>query len=548
MSPSLISSSVAALVVALFNLLLAGYGLAEARSDRSKLLFAAGPLGAGAFAFAWFISLLDPDSFEAMRTVSGWGALLSVTAFTADAVRELPQLRRRALLLGWAGLTLAAVLATLLLRDRLEGLELTVLLPRLVLLPAAAVAITARLLLWSGPAATHAFRRHAAVAAVIAIAAYGLLCLIALRFGDGGGLDPSVLAFLIAEAMAAVHVLDRRVEARLLLSRAVTYALLSMAVAFTAAATFRRLGYPVDLVQVTVTVAIALFAAVLFMGLGELFNDRVERVLFPDQARVARQLVASRGELAALRRRLERAERLAIAGELAASVAHEIKNPLAALSGYAQLLAATSSSVESAARPQFEKAVRIIREESGRIDAKVAALLDLGRKRDRPSLDETVDPVRVLLEAIAVAEGEPSLPHIVHRLDPALGLAAGGSDELRGAILNLLKNAAEASPLRRDGRIEVHGFREGSRVIIEILDEGSGLQEQAAERLFEAFFTTKAGGTGLGLAIARSAVEAAGGRLTLKARSDRRGAVARLELVARAPVAAAPLLFTAETP
>jgi C4-dicarboxylate-specific signal transduction histidine kinase len=121
------------------------------------------------------------------------------------------------------------------------------------------------------------------------------------------------------------------------------------------------------------------------------------------------------------------------------------------------------------------------------------------------------------------------IPPIVSRLDPSLKVV-GDADELRGVLLNLLKNAAEAMRERPSGRIEVVARSEEAHVIIEVRDEGQGLGEVDREQLFRPFYTTKTGGTGLGLAISRSAIEAAGGRLSLVPREDKPGAVARVVL------------------
>ena len=126
---------------------------------------------------------------------------------------------------------------------------------------------------------------------------------------------------------------------------------------------------------------------------------------------------------------------------------------------------------------------------------------------------------RVTLEAVAVAEGEVDIPPIVSKLDPTLKVV-GDEDELRGVLLNLLKNAAEAMRERPGGRIEVVARSEESSVVIEVRDEGKGLGGVDREQLFRPFYTTKTGGTGLGLAISRSAIEAAGGRLSLLPRED----------------------------
>jgi signal transduction histidine kinase len=336
---------------------------------------------------------------------------------------------------------------------------------------------------------------------------------------------------LAAETIALSYILHERVDVRLPVTRAVTHALLAIAVAFIVVAVLRVLGYPVDLGQATVTVGMAILASLIFVGLGDQLSRGIEFLLFPKQARLAGQLSASRAEAAALRSRLERVERLAIAGELAASVAHEIKNPLAALRGYAELLGDYPSHVAPEQRARFEKAVRIIREESDRIDAKVAELLSLGRAPKGRLEGRPLDVSRVVLEAVAVAEGEVDIPPIVPRLDPTLKVV-GDEDELRGVLLNLLKNAGDAMRGGPGGQIEVVARKEEGNVAIEVRDEGKGLGQVDRDQLFRPFYTTKSQGTGLGLAISRSAVEAAGGRLSLLPREDRAGAVARVVLPA----------------
>ncbi len=211
-------------------------------------------------------------------------------------------------------------------------------------------------------------------------------------------------------------------------------------------------------------------------------------------------------------------------------MAHEIKNPLAAVRGYAELLTEGARKVDPSWRPTFEKAVRIIREESDRIDARVADLLQLSRQGRQSTRDSTVQLNRVVIEAVAVVEREPGVNAIHVHLDERVRHTVGSEDEIRGALSNLLKNAAEAQIASGGGAIDVTTRLTGDRVVVEITDEGPGLGGRRSEELFQPFHTTKADGTGLGLPIARSAVEAAGGVLTLGNRSDRPGAQARMEL------------------
>ncbi|HLL06769.1 MAG TPA: ATP-binding protein [Myxococcaceae bacterium] len=532
MSSYLLASSVVALVVALFNALLAGYVLASGRKDTRTRLFALGPTGVTLFALAWFVMLLEPTLRETGRQVASWAALLATVGFISDAVLDLgPRHARRALLSlgGLVGLGVAGLAAFVTAPARVL---LGALLPQVLALVGVAFIGGARLVLCRHEnAAMRRLSRHvvALVAAVLAVCA--IREGIELARGATVGSVTLLGVILAVETLALSYILHERVDVRLPVTRAVAHALLAIAMAFIVVAVLRALGYPVDLGQATVTVGVAILAALIFVGLGDQLSRGIEFLLFPKQARLAGQLSASRAEAAALRSRLERVERLAIAGELAASVAHEIKNPLAALRGYAELLADAPAHVAPEQRARFEKAVRIIREESDRIDAKVAELLSLGRAPKGRLEGRPLDVSRVVLDAVAVAEGEVDIPPIVPRLDAALRVV-GDEDELRGVLLNLLKNAGDAMRGGAGGRIEVVARKEEGSVAIEVRDEGRGLGEVDRDQLFRPFYTTKPQGTGLGLAISRSAVEAAGGRLSLLPREDRTGTVARVVLPA----------------
>ncbi len=532
MSSYLLASSVVALVVALFNALLAGYVLASGRKDGRTRLFALGPVGVTLFALAWFVILLDPTTREPGRKVASWAAVLSVMGFVADAVLDLGPNRTRRALLSLLGLEALGVIALIALDPAPPRVMFGVLLPQVLALGAVAFIGGARLVLCRHEhAAMRRLSRHVVALVAATLTVVAIRESIELVRGAPVGSVGLLGIILTVETIALSYILHERVDVRLPVTRAVTHALLAIAVAFIVVAVLRALGYPVDLGQATVTVGVALLASLIFVGLGDQLSRGLEFLLFPKQARLAGQLSASRAEAAALRSRLERAERLAIAGELAASVAHEIKNPLAALRGYAELLADYPSHVAPEQRGRFEKAVRIIREESDRIDAKVAELLSLGRAPKGRLEGRPLDVSRVVLEAVAVAEGEVDIPPIVPRLDPTLKVV-GDEDELRGVLLNLLKNAGEAMRGGAGGRIEVVARKEEGNVAIEVRDEGRGLGEVDRDQLFRPFYTTKSQGTGLGLAISRSAVEAAGGRLSLLPREDRTGAVARVVLPA----------------
>lgn len=541
----LIASAVIPLLVALLNLLVAGYALTAGFRERRKLAFAAGPAGVGLWALAWFVSVFNPSTLGPMRVLGAAGGLLAMSGYTVDALLDLDRRRARRWAGLWAGLALAATASVFLLLETELGrhyeTQLAATFARALAVAAVPVLVLARLSQKGGAEGPLlGVIRWSLWSAAITGLAFALFTAAAVA-GARTLVDPILYVVLLAELLALAYIVHRRIDVHVLLSRAVTYSGLAIIVAGVTALIFSQLGYEVDVVVVTVTVAVSLMATALFMALSDPITRQVARMLFPKHARMEAALSTSRGELSALRRRLERAEKLAIAGELAASVAHEIKNPLAPIRGYAQLLEGKLQQLPEERREVFEKGLRIIREETERIDGRVHALLDIARAdRGRPSIEESFDLNRVVIEAALVAEAEPGLEHVLRDLDPEIGFVAGNADEMRGALSNLMKNAAEAMQDGGGSTLSVTTRREGDRVVVEVADDGPGIEQAAVERVFEAFYTTKEGGTGLGLAIARSAVEAAGGTLTIGPRTGARGTVARMALLSREPSSTEP--------
>lgn len=209
---------------------------------------------------------------------------------------------------------------------------------------------------------------------------------------------------------------------------------------------------------------------------------------------------------------------------LAAGLAHEVRNPLAALRGAAELLA-SDLSAGTGASPEY---VSLILREVQRVDALVSRMLDLSRP---PSLAkapvkaaELLHDLAVQARALATARG--AAVEVEERYDPAVPPLFADRARLFEALVNLAKNAVEAVPAR-GGRVVLEAFvdpqlrRRGpdgrvrplARLVIR--DNGPGIGA-TRDQLFTPFFTTKAGGTGLGLLLARQAAEAHGGMLVLK--------------------------------
>jgi two-component system sensor histidine kinase HydH len=220
-------------------------------------------------------------------------------------------------------------------------------------------------------------------------------------------------------------------------------------------------------------------------------------------------------ELAALQQQIQLKESLAAVGELSAGIAHEFKNALATISGYAQMISAEAGAGEVA-----DSAERIL-EQTRNITHVVTEFL----KYARP-LEITSEPVALegVVERV-VAEVAEAMPQVRIRFEGPMGSVAGDEGLLRQALLNLTRNAAEASVGAANGgrvllRGEVARHEETYTQRITIFDNGPGITPANLPKLFRPFFTTKAKGTGLGLAVVQKIIVQHGGRVEARNRSE----------------------------
>jgi hypothetical protein len=211
---------------------------------------------------------------------------------------------------------------------------------------------------------------------------------------------------------------------------------------------------------------------------------------------------------------LIRAERLASIGELAASVAHEIKNPLAGISGAVQVLA---DGFPEGGQGR-EVADQILRQ-CDRMDKTIRNLLNYAQPlTSEPS---AVDVNEILERASFIAMPNPARSSVrVHReLAPGLPRALADGKHLEQAFLNLILNAVQAMPQGGDLTLRT-SLRQGAapggpqQIEIEIADTGVGIPEAIREKVFSPFYTTRTQGTGLGLSITRRILEQSGGTVS----------------------------------
>jgi signal transduction histidine kinase len=228
-----------------------------------------------------------------------------------------------------------------------------------------------------------------------------------------------------------------------------------------------------------------------------------------DLQRKVHELEQARSQLEQTQAHLVRSERLASVGQLAAGLAHEIGNPLAALSGMQELM--LEGGLEPEQQVDFLKRMR---SETERISRIIRDLLDFARPTPLEGPQEA-DLEAVIAETVALVSHQPLLRKVQLALDvhPQLPRVKLGPAALTQVLLNLLLNAARACVDGGQVRVTANAWGDGARLVVE--DEGQGVPPELRERIFEPFFSTRevGQGTGLGLSVCRGLVEAAGGRV-----------------------------------
>lgn len=270
--------------------------------------------------------------------------------------------------------------------------------------------------------------------------------------------------------------------------------------------------------------------------LGELidaFNGVTERLTRTHEALQA-EVVKLRRDLSEANQQVERSKHLALLGEMAAGIAHEVRNPLGSILLYARMLRE-----DLADRPSERAVVEKIAGSVQKLEHVVGDVLAFAREsRCRMMATDAEELITASLNS-ARSDGA-EWKGLEVRLDVAPGLVMNcDPEQSQRAIVNVLRNAAEIMHESGAGgarRIEIaasltsqRGAEGKSRemVCVSVRDHGPGLPAESAEKLFTPFFTTKRTGTGLGLAIVHRIMDAHGGRVNLR-NHERGGAVAEL--------------------
>ena len=216
-------------------------------------------------------------------------------------------------------------------------------------------------------------------------------------------------------------------------------------------------------------------------------------------------------ELVETHQQLMNQERIAALGRAAAQVAHEVKNPLAGLLLYSLHLQSKSENFSESQTYLVDKIVETINHLTSRVEQILGFARPVNLDLQPGNLNEIVNDILELLRPQLRAK----------KIDVRLSLgeqayAIVDESSIRGALLNLILNAIEATP--EHGVVSIANKRAGDSVRLEITDTGPGFDEEKAKKIFEPFYTTKAGGLGLGMPYAKRIIEQHGGTISLNSR------------------------------
>ncbi len=259
------------------------------------------------------------------------------------------------------------------------------------------------------------------------------------------------------------------------------------------------------------------------VGLLAVADDRIRDAFSPEDVALLETLAAQIGvvvENSRVYAKMKERDRLAVLGQMAAGLAHEIRNPLGAIKGAAQLLAEPpeADEPEGDGEGASREFLGIILEEVDRLDQVVNSVLDLARQdAEVVAAIDVNSAVRRTVQVMSAEWTEEDFA-VELGLDDELPRAAIASEQLQQVIMNLLRNAMEEMGGRGKVSVATRTRQLGSESFVEIAvtDRGSGIPPSALESIFLPFYTTKHQGTGLGLAICQRIVQGAGGRIEVR--------------------------------
>lgn len=217
-------------------------------------------------------------------------------------------------------------------------------------------------------------------------------------------------------------------------------------------------------------------------------------------------LAAAFNDMTARLRRTARSDKMAVVGQLAAGLAHEIHNPLNVIAGFSDYVLEKTAADDPRRQPLED-----IQRETSRCQRLVAQLLDFARPKEPARAPLDLNWLAAETAGLLLVRARTQGVNIRVRPAKDLPRVEADCDQIQQVLLNLCLNACEAMP--RGGTLDVRTRRRDNHVEVAVADDGPGIPPEDLRRLFAPFFTTKNGGTGLGLATSYSIVESHGGAI-----------------------------------
>ncbi len=219
---------------------------------------------------------------------------------------------------------------------------------------------------------------------------------------------------------------------------------------------------------------------------------------------------------------LNEKDRLANLGDLAAILAHEMKNPMNSIIINLELLRSTltelTSGVETPSSQRAKKYLDVVEGEVKRLDKVLRGFLDFASPPQTTRIRFKVNPVIKLMVDFMAPEFKNKGATLQCELESELPAVHGSADQFKQALLNLMLNALQAMP-EQNGHTTVKTKTEGTHIVIEVSDNGTGIDPQIFSKIFDPYFTTKTKGSGLGLTVVKRFAKDHGGDVRVESKA-----------------------------
>jgi len=207
-----------------------------------------------------------------------------------------------------------------------------------------------------------------------------------------------------------------------------------------------------------------------------------------------------------LQSNLQRSMKFGVIANLAASIGHEIRNPLSSMAIHAEILNKRVAETSEAGDDKIRRSAEVLQREVQRLNRIISQFLNLARVQKG---ELTLLNLNALIRDVVVLVQQQSIERsieITTSLNDSIDFIYGEADQLKQVLLNLVLNAFQA--IGKDGLVTISTRRDDRRCFVEVTDNGLGMDEETKKRIFELYFTTKSDGAGIGLAVSRNIMEA----------------------------------------